>query len=79
MEARSRRKGITFRVDILNDIGALKQSDNAEICSRHGTALLIMHSIGLPKEPHLGQKYENIVDEIDLFLKKRFSLLNLWD
>ena len=66
-------KVLPLGVDILNDIGALKQSDNAEICSRHGTALLIMHSIGLPKEPHLGQKYENIVDEIDLFFKEKIQ------
>ena len=66
-------KVLPLGVDILNDIGALKQSDNAEICSRHGTALLIMHSIGLPKEPHLGQKYENIIDEIDLFFKEKIQ------
>ena len=65
-------KVLPLGVDILNDIGALKQSDNAEICSRHGTALLIMHSID-SKEPHLGQKYENIVDEIDLFFKEKIQ------
>ena len=66
-------KVLPLGVDILNDIGALKQSDNAEICSRHGTALLIMHSIGLPKEPHLGQKYENIIDEINIFFEKKIQ------
>ena len=66
-------KVLPLGVDILNDIGALNQSDNAEICSRHGTTLLIMHSIGLPKEPHLGQKYENIIDEIDLFFKEKIQ------
>ena len=41
------RKILPLGVDILNDIGALSQSDNARICSDHGTALLIMHSLSL--------------------------------
>ena len=68
------RKILPLGVDILNDIGALSQSDNATICSDHGTALLIMHSIGLPKEPHLGQKYENVIEEINLFFEEKINL-----
>ena len=68
------RKILPLGVDILNDIGALSQSDNARICSDHGTALLIMHSIGLPKEPHLGQKYENVIEEINLFFEEKINL-----
>ena len=67
------KKIVPLGVDILNDIGALNQSDNAEICAKHGSALLIMHSIGLPKEPHLGQKYENIIDEINIFFEKKIQ------
>ena len=66
-------KIVPLGIDILNDIGALNQSDNAEICAKHGSALLIMHSIGLPKEPHLGQKYENIIDEINIFFEKKIQ------
>ena len=68
------RKILPLGVDILNDIGALSQSDNARICSDHGTALLIMHSIGLPKEPHLGQKYENVIEEINFFFEEKINL-----
>ena len=67
------KKIVPLGIDILNDIGALNQSDNAEICAKHGSALLIMHSIGLPKEPHLGQKYENIVDEINIFFNRKIQ------
>jgi len=67
------KKIVPLGIDILNDIGALNQSDNAEICAKHGSALLIMHSIGLPKEPHLGQKYENIIDEINIFFEKKIQ------
>ncbi len=67
------KKIVPLGIDILNDIGALNQSDNAEICAKHGSALLIMHSIGLPKEPHLGQRYENIIDEINIFFEKKIQ------
>ena len=67
------KKIVPLGIDILNDIGALNQSDNAEICAKHGSSLLIMHSIGLPKEPHLGQKYENIIDEINIFFEKKIQ------
>ena len=67
------KKIVPLGIDILNDIGALNQSDNAEICAKHGSALLIMHSIGLPKEPHLGQEYENIIDEINIFFEKKIQ------
>ena len=67
------KKIVPLGIDILNDIGALIQSDNGEICAKHGSALLIMHSIGLPKEPHLGQKYENIIDEINIFFEKKIQ------
>ena len=67
------KKIVPLGIDILNDIGALNQSANAEICAKHGSALLIMHSIGLPKEPHLGQKYENIIDEINIFFEKKIQ------
>lgn len=67
------KKIVPLGIDILNDIGALNQTDNAEICAKHESALLIMHSIGLPKEPHLGQKYENIIDEINIFFEKKIQ------
>ena len=58
-------------VDLLNDIGALHSNDNANLCAEHGTALLIMHSIGLPKEPHLGEKYDDIVAEVNRFFEEK--------
>jgi len=65
---------LPFGVDLLNDIGALHANDNAQLCADHGTALLIMHSIGLPKEPHLGEKYENIVTEVNRFFEEKISV-----
>lgn len=58
-------------VDILNDIGALKETDNAELCARHGAVLLMMHSIGLPKVPHFDQMYVDIWETLLAFFEER--------
>lgn len=67
-------KILPLGVDLLNDIGALHSNDNAKLCADHGTALLIMHSVGLPKEPHLGEKYEDIVAEVNGFFEEKISV-----
>lgn len=67
-------KILPLGVDLLNDIGALHSNENAKLCAEHGTALLIMHSIGLPKEPHLGEKYEDIVTEVNRFFEEKIRV-----
>ncbi len=67
-------KILPLGVDLLNDIGALHSNENAKLCAEHGTALLIMHSIGLPKEPHLGEKYEDIVAEVNRFFEEKIRV-----
>ena len=68
------KKILPLGVDLLNDIGALHSNDNAKSCADQGTALLIMHSIGLPKEPHLGEKYKDIVAEVNRFFEEKICV-----
>jgi len=57
--------------DILNDMSALSDLQNARIAARHGAALLIMHSIGQPKVAHTHVGYANIMETLlDFFLTK---------
>jgi dihydropteroate synthase len=60
--------------DIINDISALPDEENARHCARHGAALLIMHSIGLPKVPHTHVGYEDIMAALDAFFTGRLEL-----
>lgn len=60
--------------DIINDISALPSARNAGLCAAHGAALLIMHSVGAPKEPHLQERYDNILTELDRFFSSRIAL-----
>jgi dihydropteroate synthase len=60
--------------DLLNDIGALPDDRNARLCARHGAALLIMHSIGLPKEKHTHVGYPDIMAELDRFFTDKLAM-----
>ena len=60
--------------DIINDISALPTARNAELCAAHGAALLIMHSVGVPKEPHLEERYEDLLAELAAFFADRMAL-----
>ncbi len=59
---------------LLNDIGALPDPRNAALCAQHGAALLIMHSIGLPKEKHTHVGYPDIMAELDRFFAEKLAL-----
>ena len=61
------RQVLPLGVDLLNDMGALPTPDNAHLCAKHGSALLIMHSIGQPKQAHRGQHYTDVVAEVESF------------
>ncbi len=60
--------------DILNDIGALPDARNARLCARHQAALLIMHSVGLPKEKHTHVGYPDIMAELNRFFTEKLTL-----
>jgi len=60
--------------DILNDLSALPTPANAETCARHGVALLIMHSIGEPKVPHLHVGYPDVMGELLEFFREKIAV-----
>ena len=68
------RQVLPMGVDILNDISALPTSENAQLCADHSTALLIMHSVGEPKIPHLTQQYPDVWKELISFFSEKIAL-----
>ena len=61
-------------VDILNDIGGLPDDRNARLCAEHRTALLIMHSVGLPKVAHTSESYGDVMAAIEAFFEEKIAL-----
>ncbi len=60
--------------DLLNDMSALSTDENARIAARHRTALLIMHSVGLPKRKHTDVQYEDIMGTLEQFFGDKLAL-----
>ena len=60
--------------DLINDISALPAARNAELCARHGAALLIMHSIGQPKVAHTHVGYPDVMAALDAFFEEKLAL-----
>lgn len=60
--------------DLINDISGLPTPRNAESCARHGAALLIMHTVGLPKIPHTHQRWDDVVEAIESFFEEKIAL-----
>lgn len=61
------------KVEIINDMGALPDDRNAKSCALHGAALLIMHSVGEPKVPHLSQQWGDVMGEMERFFEQKIE------
>lgn len=63
----------TGRVELVNDMGALPDDRNARLCADHGAALLIMHSVGQPKVPHLHQAWDDVMRSMEDFFAEKLG------
>lgn len=61
------------KVEIINDMGALPDDRNARACMLHGAALLIMHSVGEPKVPHVSQQWVDVMGEMERFFAEKLE------
>jgi dihydropteroate synthase len=65
----------TLRVGghLLNDISALPTDENASISAKYGTGLLIMHSVGLPKQRHTDVQYADVLRTLECFFDQKIA------
>lgn len=61
-------------VDLVNDISGLPDGRAASLCARHGAALLLMHTVGLPKVPHTHQRWEDVLGAVESFFEAKIRL-----
>jgi dihydropteroate synthase len=59
---------------LLNDMSALPDDRNAKICVKTGAALLIMHSVGLPKVAHTHVDYTDVVAQMAEFFREKIAM-----
>ncbi|MBX3740423.1 MAG: dihydropteroate synthase [Akkermansiaceae bacterium] len=61
-------------IELVNDMSGLPDDRNARLCAAAGASLLIMHSVGEPKIPHLTQQWPDIAAELDRFFTEKLHL-----
>jgi dihydropteroate synthase len=62
------------KVGLINDMGALPDDRNARLCAGHGAALLIMHSVGEPKIPHVHQQWADVMGAMERFFEDKLQM-----
>ncbi len=69
--------GIENGVDIINDITAGEGSNNEifQLCAKNKIPIIIMHKKGVPETMQKEVKYENVVQEVYDYLKKKIASL----
>ncbi len=63
------------KVELVNDMGALPDDRNARQCALHGAALLVMHSVGEPKIPHVHQQWDDVMGAMERFFEEKLALV----
>ncbi len=58
-------------VEVVSDLSGLESPENAALCVPCGAALLIMHTVGLPKVPHLEERYDDVWSSLTRFFEER--------
>jgi dihydropteroate synthase len=59
---------------LLNDISALPTDATAAIAATYGAGLLIMHSVGLPKQLHTHIRYDDVLCTLSTFFEEKIRL-----
>jgi len=62
-------------IGLINDMSALAYLETLEVIKRTQVSLLIMHSVGLPKQDHSYQRWDNISESLRDFFKEKISLV----
>lgn len=60
--------------EFINDMSGLADPVHARLCARHGASLLVMHTLGLPKEKHDGQRWNDILSAVEHFFEEKLAL-----
>ena len=58
---------------IINDITALQNDEVAKLASNYDATVVLMHKLGSTQEMQKEPKYENVILDIDAFLKQRIE------
>ena len=64
-------EAIQVGVKIVNDVSALSDPDMLPLLCKTGAAICVMHATGTPKTMQINPCYENVVEEVYEFLRRK--------
>lgn len=59
--------------DLLNDMSGAANEANARACARHGVSLLVMHTVGEPKQAHTDRQWQDVVADVEAFFEQSLA------
>lgn len=65
------RHAIESGADIINSIGGFRDPSMREVAATTGAAIVIMHIQGEPRVSNPSPHYENVVEDVEAFLRKQ--------
>jgi len=57
--------------EIINDVSALSDPDMLPLLCKTGAAVCVIHAAGTPKTMQIDPRYENVVEEVYEFLRRK--------
>lgn len=61
-------------IGLVNDMSGLPTDENARLCADAGVSLLVMHSVGEPKVPHLHQQWDDVLGAMERFFEEKLRI-----
>jgi dihydropteroate synthase len=69
------RRALDAGASMVNDVSGLGVDPAlAEVAARAGAGLVLMHSLGAPDRIHVPREYQDVADEVRVFLEERMRL-----
>lgn len=68
------KAALEMGAELINDMSGLVEPTNALLCKKHGAALLVMHTVGLPKQAHDHVRYDDVVARVEEFFVHRLAV-----
>ncbi|PIN74416.1 dihydropteroate synthase, partial [Candidatus Woesearchaeota archaeon CG10_big_fil_rev_8_21_14_0_10_45_16] len=60
-------------VKIVNDISGFRNQEMIKVAAKYNAKVIIMHMLGEPKTMQADPKYDNVIEDIKTFFKKRIK------
>jgi dihydropteroate synthase len=73
-KARLMQAAIAAGASMVNDVNALQAEGALQVCAKYDVPVCLMHKQGTPQTMQVNPQYEDVIDEVKQYLKKRADI-----